>query len=262
VDAYPEIVVGTDGSDAGTQAVRLAAGVAGALAAPLSVVSAWTGSGPDAYLGASTVTEAAETVARSLGVAEVRRMEPGASGAPADALIDIVRERLECLLVVGDRGVDSDGERFGGNTAHQLAHHSPVDLLLAVAGRAAELRRIATTTDGSSTANRGVYKGVALARALGVVPDIVTVARTDEEGAAALDSVVDDLTRRGIEFRSRVVHAGLGQVARTIVEVGDEYDLLVIGNRGLSGPSRLMGSVSNRIAHNLSTNLLIALTVV
>jgi nucleotide-binding universal stress UspA family protein len=51
-------------------------------------------------------------------------------------------------------------------------------------------------------------------------------------------------------------------VARTIVEVGDDYDLLVIGNRGMSGPSRLMGSVSNRIAHNLSTNLLLALTVV
>lgn len=262
MDVYPDIFVGTDGSPAAEQAVLVAAGLARSLDVPLSVVSAWTESGPDAYLRAASLTTGAEAVAREHGVGEVRRLEPGEPGAPADSLIDLTQASGQSLLVIGDRGLDSAGERFGGNTAHQLTHHSPVDLLLAVAGRSPALRRIATTTDGSPTAGRAVYRGVALAQALGVVPHILTVAKSQAEGDAALEIVTDDLDRRGIEVSRQVLVApGIGQVTHTLVEASADYDLLVIGNRGMSGPSRLLGSVSNRVTHDLSTNLLLVRTV-
>lgn len=263
MDVYSEVIAGTDGSEAADQAVRTAASIAAALDVELAIVSAWTESGPDAYLAASTLTQTAEVVAREAGATQVRRLEPASSGAAVDQLMTLVEASAESLLVVGDRGVSARGDRFGGNTAHQLTHHSPVDVLIAVAGRSPELRRIATTTDGSTTATRGVYKGIALARALGVVPDVLTVARSEDEGRAAVASVAEDLERRGIEHGVQVFAAsGVAETARTLIEAAGDYDLLVIGNRGMSGPARLLGSVSNRISHELTTNLLVVRTVV
>jgi nucleotide-binding universal stress UspA family protein len=267
VDTYAEIIVGTDGGPDATCAVRVAGSLAGQLGLPLRIVNAWTDSGPDAYLAASEVTERAEAVAREAGAGDVSRLEPGATGTPADALLDLVaasaEDDTEVLLVVGDRGLDSGGERFGGSTARQLTHHSPVDVLVVLADRAPGLRSIATTTDGSLTATRGVYRGVALAQALGIVPDILTVARTEGEGAAALSVVSDDLTLRGIAFTTRtLIASGRADVARALVEAADGYDLLVIGNRGMSGPSRLLGSVSGRVSHAVGTNLLVVRTVI
>jgi nucleotide-binding universal stress UspA family protein len=262
MEPYAEVVVGTDGGPEATQAVRVAAHLAVALEVPLTVVSAWIESGPDAYVTASEVTAGAEEVARAAGASDVSRQEPGSTGTPADALIALAEAKPESLLVVGDRGLDSAGERFGGNTAHQLAHHSPVDLLVVVADRQPTIKRIATTTDGSTTATRGVYRGVALAQALGVVPHILTVAKTPEEGQRALTVVMDDLTRRGIEVGTKVILAsGRAQIAAALVDAGDDYDLLVIGNRGMSGPSRLLGAVSNRITHGVATHLLLVRTV-
>lgn len=259
---YSEIFAATDGSPAAQEAVRVAGVLAGALDVPLSLVNAWTESGPDAYLGATELTTAAEGLARSYGAATVRRLEPGASGPPGDVLIDLADASPESLLIIGDRGFDSDGERLGGNTAHQVTHHGQVDLLMVVEGGGTNIARIATTTDGSTTATRGVYRGVDLARALGVVPDILTVAKSQEEGEAALSGVVEDLDRRGIPTRPQVlVASGRGSVAATLLEAGAGYDLMVIGNRGMSGPSRMLGSVSHRVTHRAATNLLLVRTV-
>ena len=44
------------------------------------------------------------------------------------------------------------------------------------------------------------------------------------------------------------------------MEAAREGELLVIGNKGMSGPSRLLGSVSNRVTHDLPTDLLLVNT--
>jgi hypothetical protein len=36
--------------------------------------------------------------------------------------------------------------------------------------------------------------------------------------------------------------------------------LLVLGNKGMSGPSRLLGSVANRVTHHVPTDLLLVNT--
>ena len=53
-----------------------------------------------------------------------------------------------------------------------------------------------------------------------------------------------------------------GRPGTVLAERSRDAQLLVLGNRGMSGPSRLMGSVSNRVTHQLSTNLLLVRTVV
>jgi nucleotide-binding universal stress UspA family protein len=43
-------------------------------------------------------------------------------------------------------------------------------------------------------------------------------------------------------------------------DAASDLDLLVLGNKGMSGPSRLLGSVANRITHRVPTDLLLVNT--
>lgn len=259
---YAQIIVGTDGSDGATHAVGVAAGLAAGFEVPLLIVSAWTESGGEAYLAASEITKTAAAVAERAGAGEIQRLEPGAVGTPADSLISVADGYPEALLVVGGLGLDNAKERFGGNVAHQLTHHSPVDLLVTRAGGTDQLRSVTVSTDGSASATRAVYRGVAVAKALGAVPKLITVARDQAEGDLVMAAIVDDLTKRGEDVETEVLIGGKGQVAKLLIGACDSTDLMVIGNRGMSGPSRLLGSVSNRITHEFSTSLLLVRTVV
>src|SRR5688572_2358388 len=56
------------------------------------------------------------------------------------------------------------------------------------------------------------------------------------------------------------VHAIPGDPADTVLMVADEVgaDLVVVGNRGMQGARRVLGSVPNTIAHGASCSVLIA----
>jgi len=56
------------------------------------------------------------------------------------------------------------------------------------------------------------------------------------------------------------VHAIPGDPADTVLMVADEVgaDLVVVGNRGMQGARRVLGSVPNSIAHGASCSVLIA----
>lgn len=259
VSGYAEVIVGTDGSAGATQAVRVAAALANGFGVPLLIVNAWTDSGTEAYRAASELTAAAAKVATEVGSTEIRRLEPAAVGSPADALIDVAEEHPDALLAVGGRGLDKAMERFGGNVAHQLTHHSPVDLLVTRGDGPDGLRSIAIATDGSASATRAVYRGVAVAQAVGVVPSLVTVAKEEADGELVLAAIADDLGKRGAQVDTEIVLAK-GSIARALVDAAADRDLLVIGNRGMSGPSRLLGSVSNRVTHEFATSLLLVRT--
>ncbi len=49
-------------------------------------------------------------------------------------------------------------------------------------------------------------------------------------------------------------------VTHTLIEAARGFDLVVIGNKGMSGPSRLLGSVSNRVTHEVPTDILLVNT--
>jgi len=257
---YAEIVVGTDGSTGATHAVRVAAGLAKGFDVPLLIVCAWTESGGEAYLAASQTTEVAAAIARDVGVTEILRLEPGAVGTPADALIAVAEQYSDAVLVVGGCGLDNAMDRFGGNVAHQLTHHSPVDLLVTHSDGVADLATIAISTDGSASATRAVYRGIAVAEAVGARAKLLTVAKDEEAGGLVLAAIVDDLAHRGVTTDSEVIVAK-GHIAKELVEASANYDLLVIGNRGMSGPSRLLGSVANRVTHQSATSLLLVRTI-
>lgn len=274
---YREVIVGTDGSDTACSAVHAAASVALRLEVPLAVVTSWyrerddapptseearypggSAKAHEAHWATSTTSEAAG-IARALGVEEVSQHTP--TGNPAESLLDIAEDRPGSLVVVGTVGLGARAERFVGNVPHQLTHHSERDLLLVRPQQDDDgprtWPRVALATDGSSTAALACEHGYHLARALGGAPILFTVAKNEEHGDEVLARAAgqfEDGTDLGQEM------AVGSDVSATIVDVASRYDLLVVGNKGMSGPSRLLGSVSNRITHEVPTDLLLVNT--
>jgi len=138
--------------------------------------------------------------------------------------------------------------------------------------------------DDSATALRAVAGAVELARTIGAKLHIVTAYRPEAVlGAHALVSVgyfpifadlyetdihPDDaanalLTRLGELATTANVeaefHAVSGEPAEAIVRVAAEVgaDLIVVGNKGMRGAKRVLGSVPNSIAHHAPCSVLI-----
>ncbi len=143
---FSSIVVGTDGSEAATEAVRQAAGLALAEGATLDIVSVYepasvdrlpaerVGASPDprwAIKGREEVDltlDSAAALAREVGVATVT-VYPR-QGDPADAILDVAEERGADLVVVGNKGL-TGAERFLlGSVPNKVSHHAPCSVLI------------------------------------------------------------------------------------------------------------------------------------
>lgn len=120
--------------------------------------------------------------------------------------------------------------------------------------------KVLVGTDGSATAARAVDRAVELARAAGasltilaVGPPQVAAGVVEREAARHAGSgvAIETLTAAGEPSRALVEAAGQGG-----------FDLLVVGNRGMTGPSRFLrlGSVPNRVMHHLPCSLLVVKT--
>lgn len=275
---YRGVLVGSDGSATAAATVAAASGLAAVLDVPLAVVTAWyrdlddppppseeasypggTASGHEARWAGRTAADAAG-IARRAGVSEVEQVTP--IGNAAEALIELAESRVDTLTVVGTVGLTERAERLLGNVPHQLTHHGTGDVfLVAATGRDTDRwQRVALATDGSDTAARACHRGSALAQALGARSTLLTVAKSRATGEAVLERARDRLGA-GVDGIDQQVVPGGGDTARVLGEAARDHDLLVIGNKGMSGPSRLLGSVSNRVTHDVPTDLLLVNTV-
>ena len=272
--SYTEILVGTDGSSTASQAVVTASRLAAVLSLPLLIVTAWRRHQPDppapseeaAYPAgggaagaeatwATNATSDAAAIARQEGVGEIHQHQP--QGSAAEALLRVASDHPQALLVLGTYGLADRAERLVGNVPHAMTHHSPIDLLLSTGVRTEPWRTVALATDGSQTAAQAVGQGLALANALGSRPTLLTAARGEAKGRAALDRVAEQLPAAAHADRRVVVDS---DAATALTTAAADFDLLAIGNKAMSGPSRLLGSVANRITHQVPTDLLLVNT--
>ena len=274
---YRDVVVGTDGSPTARCAVHAAAVVAKALGARLTVATAWYRDMPDKPVlselatfpggdaGAMEASWAEHTVAtaaaaaRKLGAPDVAVATP--MGQAADVLVRLSEDRRDSLIVVGTVGLGSRTERLVGNVPNQVAHHAPWDVLLVQTSdpeREIAYRSVALATDGSKTATIAVERGLMVARGLAAEPVLLTVAPDEPSGRRVLEAsakLVPDA-----DAIPRRVAVGK-HVAELLAAAARDFDLVVIGNKGMSGPSRLLGSVANHVTHAVPSDLLLVNTM-
>jgi nucleotide-binding universal stress UspA family protein len=255
MSSYSRIVVGTDGSDEATDAVTVAGVVAAALGAPVTVVTAWKPSvsvpGGREQPWADLTAEGADVDLTALGVTAIDKVP--VKGSAFDALVDAAAQSERSLIVVGAAGLGHTSSRFWGSTSNELSHHSPVDVLF-VRKPVAAVQTIALATDGSDTSVRAVRAGYDLAAALGARPILVTVAGDAVAAEETLNTVESQLGLAGPLARQALA----GDPADVLAAA--EYDLLVIGNRGMAGFARVLGSTANTITHRATSNLLLVNT--
>ena len=144
-------------------------------------------------------------------------------------------------------------------------------------------RSIVVGTDGSDTARQAVEEAIGLAKAVGASIELVSAyepipnQRLREEARAApadmqwmvnpredVDATLRDACE-AIEAAGVAVtpYAREGDPADAILDVAEERDadLIVVGNKGMTGAKRfLLGSVPNKVSHHAPCSVLIIRT--
>jgi nucleotide-binding universal stress UspA family protein len=144
-------------------------------------------------------------------------------------------------------------------------------------------RTIVVGTDGSDTAGTAVERAIALAKALGgsielvsafepipagrlreeareVPRDVQWIVNARADVDATLREAAAAVEASGVPVRT---YAREGDPADAILDVAEERaaDLIVVGNKGMTGAKRfLLGSVPNKVSHHAPCSVLIIRT--
>ena len=142
---------------------------------------------------------------------------------------------------------------------------------------------IVVGTDGSETAREAVRQATDLASRLGasiqlvsayepvpegrlreerqeVPEDLQWMVNPREDVTSTLEEAADELKQAGVEVDT---HAREGDPADAILDVAEEKsaDLIVVGNKGMTGAKRfLLGSVPNKVSHHAPCSVMIIRT--
>jgi nucleotide-binding universal stress UspA family protein len=142
---FRSIVVGTDGSDTATQAVRRAAELAGALGAELKLVSAYEpvseqrlrderrNAPEDIQWAINPREEVDATLDAAAAIAREGNVPVEAyarEGDPADAILDVAEEQNVDLIVVGNKGMTGAKRFLLGSVPNKVSHHAPCSVLI------------------------------------------------------------------------------------------------------------------------------------
>jgi nucleotide-binding universal stress UspA family protein len=142
---------------------------------------------------------------------------------------------------------------------------------------------IVVGTDGSDTAKEAVRQATELAKTLGssmhlvsayepvsdgrlreereeVPEDLQWMVNPREDVNTTLEDAAQELRETGVAVE---VHAREGDPADAILDVAEEQkaDLIVVGNKGMTGAKRfLLGSVPNKVSHHAPCSVMIIRT--
>jgi nucleotide-binding universal stress UspA family protein len=144
-------------------------------------------------------------------------------------------------------------------------------------------KKIVVGTDGSDTAREAVRQAVDLAKSVGATVNVVSAYRPVDAGRlrrerqeipedlkwminpredveALLREVTDEAKESGVSIEG---FAREGEPADALIDVAEEEDadLIVVGNRGMTGASRfVLGSVPNKVSHHAPCSVMIVRT--
>lgn len=281
------IVVGTDGSDSSSAALRWALDEATAHGMPVTAVLAWgfldqrhadldAPFDPD-YSAEDAAAALDAYVERAVGSAGASHVEQRPiCDLPARALLEAADGAS--LLVLGARGLGGFKGLLLGSVSQHCLHHatSPVAIVRAPATRttARTMDEIVVGVDGSLASREALHWAVREARVrqanLQVIlswrmPYITGFPYTgpvfdpavfEQDARTTLDDLLEQVDTTGIPQVDRIVT--MGEPAVTLLSASKDADLLVVGSRGLGGFAELLlGSVSHHLAHHATCPLVV-----
>lgn len=121
-------------------------------------------------------------------------------------------------------------------------------------------RKILVGTDGSPTAAKAVDRAVAVAHASNASLTILSAARREKAEAVVAGEAARHASS-GVTIETQVLEQEpVAALVDTATRGG--YDLVVVGNRGMTGVTRFLrlGSVPNKVTHHLPCSILIVKT--
>jgi nucleotide-binding universal stress UspA family protein len=142
---FSAIVVGTDGSDTATEAVRQAVELAQLVGATIELVCAYEPvpaqrlrvEARDVPPDSQWAINPREDVDTTLEAGAARAREAGVpcntyarQGDPADAILDVAEERSADLIVVGNKGMTGARRFLLGSVPNRVSHHAPCSVLI------------------------------------------------------------------------------------------------------------------------------------
>jgi nucleotide-binding universal stress UspA family protein len=120
-------------------------------------------------------------------------------------------------------------------------------------------KKVLIATDGSVTASHAAEVGMDVAKASGAEALLLHVG-DPAGGKKVLSQAEKAHSKSGVAIKTQSVS---GDPADMICEVAERegVDLIVIGNKGMTGAKRfLLGSVPNQVSHHAPCNVLIVKT--
>ncbi len=142
---FKSIVVGTDGSDTATQAVREAVDMAAAVGATLELVTAYApvteqrlrAERRDAPEDVQWAINPRQEVEAALDDAADMARKAGVTvkthahqGDPADAILDVAEQEKADLVIVGNKGMTGAKRFLLGSVPNKVSHHAPCSVLI------------------------------------------------------------------------------------------------------------------------------------
>jgi nucleotide-binding universal stress UspA family protein len=143
---FTSILVGTDGSETASVAVRHAIGLAVELGAKLEIVSVYEPTADERLALERTqvpadvewtvnpradVLELLERACADARSAGVERVESHArQGDAADAILDVAEEQRVDVIVVGNKGMTGAKRFLLGSVPNKVSHHAPCSVLI------------------------------------------------------------------------------------------------------------------------------------
>jgi nucleotide-binding universal stress UspA family protein len=264
------IVVGTDGSENATTAVRWAVEEAAVHAATLEVLLAWNhlnqhapdrsqGFDPE-YREDSARAALASWVEEDLGpdAAVGQRV---VNDLPATAMLEAGEDAD--LLVLGARGQGGFEGMLLGSVSDRVAQQAPVPVAVVRSEAAVRGGRVVVGIDGSARAGRALRWAAAEARARDAELDVVHAAQPgmmavppamsalsyytalEQAGRDVLEEALADPALAGVRVQS---HPAQESPARALIERAAGAGLVVVGTRGRGRVlATLLGSVSRQL---------------
>jgi nucleotide-binding universal stress UspA family protein len=183
---------------------------------------------------------------------------------PAETVLQVAKDEEYDLVVMGNRG-ETEVEVFSlGSIAEKVSRHAECPVL--IVKQKTELSKILVAVDGSEIAEKALEYVVQLAKKQKAKVTLLNVGEAKifglkpEVARKIGESILSDAVAKakGLKLNTQLE---FGNPAETIIEITEKgnYDLIVVGSRGLSNVKRFfLGSVSDNVSHHAKCSVLIA----